>query len=136
LLFIGASLIWEMSGPKRILVVDDTEDGLFLISRSLKRTFPKAEILFARDGSEALSVLTRAPVDAVITDNRMAEMSGLELTQAIRATGSLIPILMLTGSEELEEKALKAGVTVFHPSSRWADIGDALQRCWSVQGCD
>lgn len=84
----------------------------------------------ARDGAEALSVLTRTPVDAVVTDHHMAEMSGLEMAQEIRATGSGIPIVMLTGADHLDAKALKAGVTVLHPSGQWTSVGDALQTCW------
>lgn len=117
-----------MTSRKHILVVDDDTDGLFLIGKILRQTFPHAEILQAGDGTEALAILTRTQVDAVVTDNKMSAMSGLEMVRQIRRAGSPIPIIMLTGSDEIEKDALDAGVTVFHRTSDWSNVGAALQQ--------
>jgi two-component system chemotaxis response regulator CheY len=52
-------------------------------------------------------------VDIILTDWNMPEMSGLELLQAIRATGSTVPIIMITteGEKSSVIQAIQAGVT-------------------------
>ncbi len=119
-----------MTQPCYILLVDDDADGLFLIGRILGQAFPASEIVLARDGAEALAGLSRLPIDAIVTDNCMSEMSGLQMTREIRATGSRIPIVMVTGSDELEAEAAQSGVTLFHRHSEWRSIADAVRRCW------
>ena len=116
-------------GAVRLLLVNDDDDGLYLIERSLGRIFPDAEILQAKSGAEALEILAGTPVDGIVTDNQMPMMTGLEMAQRIRETGSTIPIVMLSGRPQLKPEALAAGVTVFHPASEWSSVGSALRQC-------
>jgi CheY-like chemotaxis protein len=109
------------TGP-RILLVNDDEDGLFLLERTLAREFPQGSIQKARGAAEALSLLDHAEVDAIITDNRMPAMDGIEMVRLIRARDAKLPIFMLTGSEHLRASALAAGVTSFLASGNWDEI--------------
>jgi two-component system chemotaxis response regulator CheY len=54
--------------------------------------------LEAEDGVDGLNKLQGEPVDFVITDWNMPNMTGLELTKAIRSSDKLkhLPILMVT----------------------------------------
>ncbi|WP_310551997.1 response regulator [Paenibacillus glufosinatiresistens] len=56
----------------------------------------------AYSGREALEILQHNPVDIVVTDINMPEMSGLELIAAIRSRWKPTRVVMLTGYAEFE----------------------------------
>lgn len=95
------------------LVVDDSPTMRRIVINALK-TFGYNEVVEAGDGQEALEKLRSNKVDFVITDWNMPNMSGLELTKAIRSDSALmhLPILMVTtrGLKQDIIEALKAKV--------------------------
>ncbi len=80
---------------KRVLVVDDEQDILDLLSELLHRWGFEAET--ARNGREALEKFKDQHVDLVVTDLKMPEMDGLELLRQLREENPRVPVLMLTG---------------------------------------
>jgi CheY-like chemotaxis protein len=66
--------------PLTVLVCDDEESIRVLIGRILDRG--RHVTLKAASGPEALEILDREPVDIVMSDHRMADMSGVELYRA------------------------------------------------------
>lgn len=97
----------------RFLVVDDSPTMRRIVINALK-TFGFTEVVEAEDGVQALEKLGAHEVDFVITDWNMPNMTGLELTKAIRSTDKLkhLPILMVTtrGLKQDIVEALKAKV--------------------------
>lgn len=97
----------------RFLVVDDSPTMRRIVINALK-TFGYTDVVEAADGQEALDQLNSAPVDVVITDWNMPNMSGLDLTKAIRSDDKFkhLPILMVTtrGLKQDIIEALKAKV--------------------------
>ncbi len=79
--------------PPTILCVDDEQNVLDVLSRMFERT---ATVLTARSGPEALEVLRSRTVDLLITDQRMPEMTGIELVAAARAAGLDVTTILLT----------------------------------------
>ncbi|SEM57243.1 two-component system, response regulator YesN [Paenibacillus sp. cl141a] len=82
----------------RLLVVDDEE----IITNSLFEVFhqwipEKLDVCRAYSGKEALNWMSRTRIDIVLTDIRMPGMSGLELTESIRALWPRCRIIFLTG---------------------------------------
>jgi DNA-binding NtrC family response regulator len=65
-----------------ILVVDDEEDILFSLRGLLRKDF---EVYTAESGVEALEILHRQPIHVLMTDQRMPQMTGVELLR--RAQG-------------------------------------------------
>lgn len=95
-----------------VLVVDDSGVMRKIIARSLA-SVGITEIQEAGDGREALATFgDGSGFDLVITDWNMPEMNGLELTQAIRSSGSKVPVMMVTTESEKDSvlKAIQAGV--------------------------
>ena len=92
----------------RILVVDDFATMRRIISNVL-RQLGFDNITEAEDGQRALSVLESEPIDFVITDWNMPNMSGLDLLKAIRSSPKLkdTPVLMVT-AEALQENIIAA----------------------------
>ncbi|MCX8054680.1 MAG: chemotaxis response regulator CheY [Ignavibacteria bacterium] len=95
------------------LVVDDSPTMRRIVINALK-TFGYNDVIEAGDGQEALEKLHQNKVDFVITDWNMPNMSGLDLTKAIRSDAQLahLPILMVTtrGLKQDIIEALKARV--------------------------
>src|SRR3989442_12734566 len=98
-----------MSKPKRILIVDDSEDNLELILMALSRQDIQYEPVVARDGAEALDYLHRrgkfqgsngAPPAVVLVDLKMPRVDGFDFLCALRASETLkmIPAVVVTSS--------------------------------------
>ncbi len=82
--------------PLRILVVDDEEP----IRRYVDRVMREAghETALACDGPEAIEVArTFQPLDLLLTDVLMPQMSGVELARRLRQTEPGLKVLYLTG---------------------------------------
>jgi CheY-like chemotaxis protein len=95
--------------PLRILVVDDHP----LIGLTVARVLNHRGFLtvVARSGEEALGRLAQERFDAVVSDVRMPEMSGLELLENIRAQCLDLPVVLMTATAEpgLWQSALALG---------------------------
>jgi PAS domain S-box-containing protein len=76
-----------------ILCVDDEPNVLDVLCRMFDRL---ANVLQARSGAEALAVLRSTPVDLLITDQKMPEMTGIELVRAARLEGFGVTTILLT----------------------------------------
>lgn len=104
-------------GPLHILVVDDSAMMRAVIKRALKQTdLDIGVILEACHGKEALEILDREPVDALLTDINMPVMNGIELLRAIdlRDPEHLLRIVVSTdGSTMRREEASDLGVTAY-----------------------
>jgi signal transduction histidine kinase len=85
----------------RVLVAEDEDDLRGFIVGVLKEQY---EVDAATNGSEALELLAANRPDLVLTDVMMPEVSGLDLTRAIKGDPSLrqIPVILLTARGEHE----------------------------------
>jgi serine/threonine protein kinase/ActR/RegA family two-component response regulator len=81
---------------RRVLIVDDNDINLDLLSRRLQRK--DYEVLTARSGPEALELIEREPVDIVLLDVMMPGMTGLEVLEEIRKKrdAMTLPVIMAT----------------------------------------
>jgi DNA-binding response OmpR family regulator len=95
----------------RVLVVDDEPLNLKLLERRLQQVGFGA--VSAEGGHQALDVLDREPVDAVLLDVQMPEMDGFEVLRAIRAHAQwrALPVLMLSadGSQDTVTQCYQFG---------------------------
>lgn len=80
---------------KRILIVDDEKTMRELLTLTLRTN--RYAIHKAESGLAALHHLERHHCDLLITDYRMPQMDGLELTRQIRKRNPSIPILVISG---------------------------------------
>jgi hypothetical protein len=103
-------------GSARILVIDDETETLQLVSEVLK----SAEYLplLAASGREALDILSRTSVDAILLDLLMPEMDGFEVLHRIKADPGLrdIPVFILTAKDlsESEMQLLRTHVDALY----------------------
>jgi DNA-binding NarL/FixJ family response regulator len=96
----------------RILIADDHE--IFLDSLSLLvATFEGVEVIGnCKNAADAINFIKNNEVDLLITDYKMPQMNGVELTIFLRQNYPQIKVLMLSVSEEAEmiREAFQAGV--------------------------
>ncbi len=97
----------------RILVVDDSSTMRRIIINTLNK-LGYTQIIEASNGREGMDRLASAPVDLVITDWNMPEMTGIEFIRSIRGGDKTrnLPVLMVTTNAAKDDivEALKAGV--------------------------
>jgi two-component system, chemotaxis family, chemotaxis protein CheY len=96
----------------KVLLVDDSA-VMRRIIRSLLEEVGVSSPKEASDGAEALALFSAGQFDLVLTDWNMPNKSGLELVREIRATGSTVPIVMITteGEKERIADAIFAGAS-------------------------
>lgn len=77
-----------------LLIVDDEKE----ILRSLKLTFAEEhEVFTASSGAEALEILKQQDIALIMTDQRMPEMTGVELLEKVIQINPNIVRIILTG---------------------------------------
>lgn len=81
----------------KILAVDDDEFSLRLLEKFLTRA--GHAVSKARDGAEALELISRERFDLLITDISMPRMSGLRLLEEVKKRHGVIPAIVVTASE-------------------------------------
>lgn len=88
----------------RILIVDDDEIVHMLITRLLgKAGFSGHEFADAADGITAYQKICEWKPGLVLSDWRMAGMTGLELLQKLRAEGNPVPFGFITTMANVRE---------------------------------
>jgi len=98
-----------MEETLRILVVDDEETIRGILSRVLGQE--GYEVTVAESGEKALEAFRKDPYPLVITDIRMAGMSGMELLEEIRGIHSETQVIIMTSYASLETaiQAMRSG---------------------------
>ena len=107
------------AGEKTILIVDDEPDNVLLVEDMLEVYLERwrPQCLTAADGLEALEILRVAGgrIDAVLLDQRMPRMSGIDVLLEMRRSPLLsgIPVVLQSAvrGASFEAEALSAGAT-------------------------
>lgn len=93
----------------KVLLIDDEVD----VQYSFRRIFasPELELHTASSGEEGLKLLAQVKPDLVISDIRMAGLSGLETLRRIRQTDARLPVILMTayGTTQMAIEAMKLG---------------------------
>jgi len=102
-----------MDGRPLVLVVDDERP----ILESLQMIFEREalDVVTTPDAKEALEILRKRPVAAVVTDLMMPGMSGIDLLKAARAVAPETEVIVMTayGTVEAAVDAMKEGAYDF-----------------------
>lgn len=89
---------------KKILVVDDEESIVTLLSYNLERA--GYDVVTARDGEEALEKAASEQPDLIVLDLMLPKMDGIEVCKQLRIQKMMFPILMLTAKDDEFDKVL------------------------------
>jgi HAMP domain-containing protein/CheY-like chemotaxis protein/signal transduction histidine kinase len=95
-LFAKASEMDERKA-KKLLVIEDDENQRNSIRELIGNS--TAKVVEAPDGSAALQLLRNEPVDCVVLDLMLPDMSGFELIEKIRSENEHLPIIVYTARD-------------------------------------
>jgi two-component system chemotaxis response regulator CheB len=104
---------------KKVVLVEDSPVALKILERILNSS-PEVNVVgIARDGVEALEVITRTQPDVICTDLVMENMDGLELVKQVMALDPR-PILVISNFVQNTDinnifRLLQPGVVDFFP---------------------
>lgn len=113
---------------KTVLFVDDDARVLASLRRGL--TDEPYETLFANSGSKAVAMLREHPVQVLVTDLRMPDMSGLELLEIAKAERPEVTRLILSGQPQLGSSEASSIVRGIHDG----DIFAFMAKPWDLEG--
>lgn len=98
-----------MDKKQHILIVDDDNRILKLLKKFLSQN--NFLVSISTSTNKAIKLLSNFTYDLIILDVMMPEITGLEFAAKIKASGNIMPIIMLTALFEPEDKiqGLEAG---------------------------
>jgi DNA-binding NtrC family response regulator len=89
-----------MSAPLATIVFVDDEERIL---RSLRMLFRgRYNVLMTTSGREAIEMVRKQPVHAIVSDQRMPEMLGVDVLREVRAVSPATMRLLLTGYADLQ----------------------------------
>lgn len=115
----------------KILMVDDEEDFLATMVKYMQRK--KFSVATATTGEAGIKWLMENPVDVVVLDIRLPDLSGLDVLRAMRQQkGMDFEIIILSGHAhtDIALEAMKAGASEF--LLKPCAVDDLLERIDSV----
>ena len=86
---------------KKVLIVDDEESILSIITEYLAMCDEDLRIITATDGKRAMEIMeSSASIDLVITDLRMPVMDGFELIRYMAERHPETPVIAMSGDSD------------------------------------
>ena len=114
------------AAPLNVWVVDDDESVRWVLEQALKQA--KMVPRSFHSGRQFFAALETAKPDVLVTDIRMADMSGLELVERLTASNPDIPTIVITAHSDLDSAvaAYKSGAFEYLPKPFDVDAALAL----------
>lgn len=102
----------------KMLIVDDETANLRLLERLFSRDY---ECLTASSGSDAIRLLEQHDVAVLLTDQRMPQMTGIELLRHTSRSRPHMVRILLTGYTDVEvlEEAINSGLVYMYVTKPW-----------------
>jgi DNA-binding response OmpR family regulator len=121
--------------PRTVLVVEDDEDILSLVTKRLR--LDGYEVIEARDGDEALALAQKRKPDIAVLDLGLPGLDGIDVLRRIRAdkklSGMLIVVLTARAQEADVRRGFEAGADAyvrkpFSPTKLSESVSDLVKR--------
>lgn len=99
---------------KKILILDDEPSITFSLSKCLQSE--NVHVISCNDSQSARSVITENGIDAVIADVRLSAINtreSIDFIQFVRARYDSMPLIMMSGNEDLMSEAMEEGANYF-----------------------
>lgn len=93
----------------RILLVEDDINTREFVAKGLREAGHVADV--ASNGRDGLFLATTERFDAIVLDRMLPQVDGLTILRALRASGSEVPVLILSALGEIDDRVagLRAG---------------------------
>jgi CheY-like chemotaxis protein len=97
----------RMKKPKKIFIIEDNSDHLFMIKALLETMIPEVTIESSRGGQELFDHLfnSHEAISLILLDINLPKMSGLEILQKLKTEERFeaIPVVVVTTSNRRED---------------------------------
>jgi len=116
-----------------VLYVDDEENNLI----SFKATFRlKYKIYTALGGMDAMQIVRQYPIDIIITDQRMPQMTGVEFLEEVINVNPDPMRILLTGYADMSAvvDAVNKGKIFHYLSKPWSEeeLDETIQKAYEI----
>ena len=93
----------------KILLVEDDERAAEFLAKGLRELGHSVE--HTADGEAGLAAAAGGGFEAIVLDRMLPKLDGLEVVRRLRASGSGVPVLILSALDEVDERiqGLRAG---------------------------
>lgn len=110
-----------MSEEFSVLFVDDEEYNLIAFNASFRKDY---KVYTAKSGAEALEILRSENIGVIITDQRMPEMTGVELLERVVPEFPDVIRIILTGFSDVEAivNAINNGQVFRYITKPWDEV--------------
>jgi signal transduction histidine kinase/CheY-like chemotaxis protein len=112
--------LWDLLQPmgdkvERVLIIDDDQDFVRLVTRFLDRPVQKIQVSAAYTAAEGLAMIRRRPPNVILMDLGLPDMDGSQLIQLIRANMNwrAISIIVMSGRDETDQLSATLGGVYF-----------------------
>jgi len=86
----------------RILIIEDEDKIARVLQLELRHEGYEAEM--AEDGRKGLELALEGSWDLILLDIMLPELSGLEVLRRLRASGSTVPVILLTARDAVPDR--------------------------------
>ncbi|MBD2292611.1 response regulator [Anabaena sphaerica FACHB-251] len=108
---------------RKIVIADDDDDSREMLAFLLEQE--GWEVKEAKDGKEALEIVVKYQPNLLILDNRMPELTGVEVFQQLQLEGISLAVIFATAYGYSEELASSLGIS--HWVTKPYDIPQLLE---------
>lgn len=117
-----------MEKDLKVLVLEDMDEDLELIMRSLKKAGLQFEARRVDTRDEFINALQEYPADVILSDHSLPQFNSAEALKLCRTFGLKIPFILVTGavSEEFAVNSLKQGADNYVLKSNLARLPSAI----------
>ncbi len=116
-----------------ILYVDDEAHNLVSFKANFRM---KYNIITAISGSEAIEILKKTPVEIIITDQRMPEMTGVEFLEKVIEINPEPMRILLTGYTDMTAviEAVNKGKIFHYLTKPWNadELNDTIKKAYEI----
>lgn len=119
----------------RILIVDDQRDVRRVLRAGIESLGPEFKVTDVPSGEEAILVISRQPVDLLVSDIRLPGISGLELKERATVRNPELRYILITGMTDPKVHAQMANANVdafFLKPVPMGEFLDAVQFCLGI----
>jgi DNA-binding response OmpR family regulator len=104
-----------MGAASKLLLVEDEPDVASFVQQGLEEE--GYDVGWVQEGRRALEYTQQQPVDLVLLDIRLPDLSGIEVCERLRLHQPNLPIMMLTALDAVEDRVrgLRAGADDYLP---------------------
>ncbi|MGB0956891.1 MAG: response regulator [Litorivicinus sp.] len=112
----------------RVLLVEDSPDDRFWLSRLLRDSTSDIEVTAVGTAERALELALAETFDVIVTDHNLPGQTGVEFLAALRREKNWTPVMVVTGSGDISaaQGSVDAGAAAFLAKDALDE--DALRR--------